>query len=42
MWEGERERREEGEGDSEGRADFFISGDDGPAKRAVHMPGYPE
>ena len=33
---------EEGElGDKVGRSDFFISGD-GPAKRAVHMPGYPE
>ena len=49
--EGEaRERREEGgeggegkgeESSSASRNEFFISGD-GPTKRAVHMPGYPE
>lgn len=36
------EREKEGGGDdSGGKMGFFISGD-GPAKRAVHMPGYPE
>lgn len=38
-----RGRSGEGEGvdDSGGKMEFFISGE-GPAKRAVHMPGYPE
>ncbi|CAI7996420.1 DNA polymerase subunit gamma-1 [Geodia barretti] len=43
--DGEGRELEEGEGKEEGgsvgKSDFFISGD-GPAKRAVHMPGYPE
>ena len=41
--EGEKEGGKEGEreGESGGRTEFFISGD-GPTKRAVHMPGYPE
>ena len=43
--EGEGRELEKGEGKEEGsgvgKSDFFISGD-GPAKRAVHMPGYPE
>ena len=30
-----------GQSEIEERTEFFISGD-GPAKRAVHMPGYPE
>ena len=49
----EEEEKEEGDGEGEGlevrrgkeemesrRTEFFISCD-GPAKRAVHMPGYP-
>ena len=42
---GEGRKGGEGKGevvgsDSGGSTEFFISGD-GPAKRAVHMPGYP-
>lgn len=40
MNEGEKEGGGGGD-DSGGKMEFFISGD-GPAKRAVHMPGYPE
>lgn len=40
MWSGEVEGGG-GVDDSGRKMEFFISGD-GPAKRAVHMPGYPE
>ena len=42
--EGEGEEGEDRKGEessSASRNEFFISGD-GPTKRAVHMPGYPE
>ena len=35
-------RGEGGEGERVGRSSEFLISGDGPAKRAVHMPGYPE